>query len=303
MTARSEEWRAYALLTATALFWALTVIIGRAVAGEVPPLAINFWRWTVAFALAAPFGLPVLWRERAVVRAHWRILVALALLNMTTFGSVVFFGLQFTSGVNGSLLLGTMPINIVLVSWVVLRSRVSGNAVLGVGLGFAGLATIVTRADPAVIAALDVNAGDLLIWLAIVFYALYSVWLPRAPKALSLMPLMTALFLIGALASLPLYLWETFALGRPVSPSWNAVWSIGLLGLFPSLLAQVFWVAAVRHIGANTAGYFIYLSPVFGTLMALTLLGEAFAWYHAAGIVLIFAGIYTATQAKPASGA
>ncbi len=295
---RREILIAYVALTLCALFWAGSVISGRAVAGEVPPLALNFWRWVLAFAVAAPIGVPSMWRQRGLIADNWRILTLLALLNMTIFGSLVFVGLQYTGAVNGSLLLGTMPINIVLVSWIVARAGITVRALGGVVLGMVGLLAIVARGDVAVIMGLSFNSGDLVIWLAIVSYALYSVWLPRAPKSLDLMALMTSMFLIGALAGLPLYLWETLTLGKPVPLTSATVWSITYLGLFPSLLAQIFWTAAIRRVGATTAGYFIYLSPVFGTVMAIAFLGEAFAWYHGAGITLIFAGIFIATHSR-----
>lgn len=293
---RREEITAYFLLTLCALFWAGSVIAGRAVAGEVPPMALNFWRWVLAFLIAAPIGLPAAWRARAMVRAHWRLLTVLALANMTVFGALIFAALQFTGAVNGSLLLGTMPINIILVSWLVTKTPISSRAWIGVALAFAGLAAIVARGDVAVIAGLEVNPGDLVIWLAILSYAVYSVLLPRASAKFELMPLMTIMFLIGALTCMPLYLWESLVQGRTVPLNMAAVWSIGFLGIFPSLLAQIFWTVAVGRVGANTAGYFIYLSPVFGTLVAIGFLGEAFAWFHAAGIALIFIGVYIATQ-------
>ena len=100
---------AYLLLTLTALFWAGSVITGRAVADEVPPFALNFWRWLIALALTAPFGLRGVWDNRAIVRRHWRLLTMLAMFNMTAFGSLLFLALQRTEAINGSLLIGSMP--------------------------------------------------------------------------------------------------------------------------------------------------------------------------------------------------
>ncbi len=288
----------YLMLSLAALFWAGTVIVGRAVAGEVPPLALNFWRWLLAFVCIAPFGLPGLWAARAAVRRHWRLLTMLALFNAAAFGSLIFIALNDTVAINGALLLGSMPINIVLVSLIVLGIRITSRQTTGVALGFLGIVTIVSRGDPRALADLGVNAGDLILWLAILAYAVYTIYLPRAQKALELIPLMTALFAIGSLTCLPLYLWESLVQGRVLTFGWTAAWSIGYMGLFPSLLAQVFWASAVGRVGANTAGYFIYLSPVFGTIGAIVLLGEAFAWFHAAGIVLIAAGIYLAVPRR-----
>lgn len=293
---------AYLMLTLTALCWAGSVIVGRAVADEVPPLALNFWRWMIAFALAAPFGLRGVWDKRAIVRRHWRLLTMLATFNMTAFGSLLFVALVTTEAINGSLLIGSMPINIVLVSLIVLGIRITPRQSIGVACGFAGIAVVVCRGDAAVLTALTFGVGDLVLWLGVIFYAMYSVYLPRVPEELGLMPMMTVLFALGSLITLPLYLWETHLGDWPAPFGWNAALGIGFMGIFPSLLAQLFWASAVARVGANTAGYFIYLAPVFGTVAAIVLLGETFAWFHALGIALIFAGIFLATRGSAPDG-
>ena len=247
----------YLLLALTALMWSSTVIIGRFLAGEVPPLALNFWRWMVALIAIAPFATRALWQSRATIVRHWRLLFMLAIFNMTAFGSLMFVGLEDTGAVNGSLMLGSMPINIVLVSLIVLRTPITTRQALGVIMGFAGLVSIVVRGDFAVLAGLAFNIGDLLFWLAILLYAFYSIYLSRAPRELDLAPFMMILFAIGSLTCLPLYLWESLVQERVVPLSFSAAWAIVYLGLFPSLIAQIFWVLSVRKVGANTAGYII----------------------------------------------
>ena len=71
--------------------------------------------------------------------------------------------------------------------------------------------------------------------------------------------------------------------------------------LLLGLCALFFWNRAVTLIGANAAGHFIHLMPVFGSLMAVVFLGEVFAWYHAAGAALVAAGILLMLL-KPHSG-
>jgi drug/metabolite transporter (DMT)-like permease len=78
----------------------------------------------------------------------------------------------------------------------------------------------------------------------------------------------------------------------------TAALAVGFVALFPSVVAQLFWAEAVGRVGATVAGYFIYLTPVFGAAMAIAFLSETPAWFHAAGIALIFAGIYLATAAR-----
>lgn len=292
---------AYLLLTLTALIWASTIIAGRAVHDLIPPLTLNFMRWCVALAVVAPFGLKEAWKHRGLVARHWRIFTVLGLLNMTGFGSFLFLGLEHTQGINGSLLLGTMPVNIVAVSWLVTRERISRLQTIGVALAFAGLVVIVVRGDPVVLATLTIGIGDPLIWVSMVFYAFYSVYLPRAPQTLSLAAFMTIVTAVGVAACLPLYVYESQILGRKAVLTVESGSAVLYVGVFSSLLAQIFWIAGINRVGANTAGYFIYLAPVFGTFMALTLLGETFRWFHAAGIALVFSGVYLATRFRAAA--
>ncbi|NBP73234.1 MAG: EamA family transporter, partial [Alphaproteobacteria bacterium] len=163
-------------------------------------------------------------------------------------------------------------------------------------------AVTVTRGDLNVLLGLTFNIGDIILLLATMSYSVYAVFLRRAPPELSSSALMAGMFGFASLYMLPLWLIEFYVFERPVPVNLTAAWSIGFMTLGPSVLAQIFWAYSVSKIGPGTAGYFIYLAPVFGVLLATSLLGEAFYTFHAAGIVLIFTGIWLATR-KPGAGA
>ena len=142
-----------------------------------------------------------------------------------------------------------------------------------------------------------------LLFVATACYAVYAAYLRRAPEGLSTGALMTVMFGLAAVYMLPLWLIEIYAFDRPLPLGFTSLWSIAYMAVFPSLLAQTFWASGVAQVGPGRAGYFIYLSPVFGVLLAIGLLGEVFRWYHAAGIVLIFAGLWLANSARRAPAA
>ncbi len=287
---------AFAILLFVALCWAGTIIAGRAATPEVPPLTINFWRWSIALLAVLPFTGRALIAKRSVVRAHWRDLLLLGCLNMTAFGGLFFLGLEHTQAINGSILLATMTINIVLVSWLFFGVGISRVQICGVAIGFLGILTIIVRGEPAVLLTLSVGIGDPLLWASTLCYAFYSTSLRRAPQALSPTELMAVLCAVGAITCLPLFLLEAVVLGRVADWTPGAMAAVGFIALFPSLIAQILWVGAIARVGANTAGYFIYTVPIFGTAMAVAFFGEEPRWYHAAGIVLVFAGVYAATS-------
>jgi len=286
---------AYVLCLITAMCWAGTIVVGRAATPEVPPMALNFWRWLIAFAVMAPFTGAGLIAKRRVLIEHWPILNVLGILNMTAFGGLFFLGIEHTQAINGSILLSTMTINIVLVSWLFVGVRISRVQSAGVVIGFVGIMTMIVRGDLQRLLDLSIDIGDPLIWAGTLAFAFYSAYVPRAPKALSPGELMTVLCLVGTITCFPLIMIEAVVFERPTLWNLDAILAIGFLGLFPSALAQTIWVAGINRIGATTAGYFIYTVPVFGTAMAIGFLGETLRWYHLAGITLIFIGVYAAT--------
>lgn len=287
---------AFALLTLTALFWAGNTIVGRAVAGELPPMGISFWRNLLAFAIILPFGGAEVWRCRALIRREWKILVILSFFAIGLFTMLAFLGLQHTEAVNGALIQGTLPINIILVAWVLTGALITRRQAVGVVLAFFGVVVIVAKGSWTVLAGMSLNLGDPLIWGAVLSHATYTVLLPRRPMELSLYGFLTVLFGIGVVTCLPAYLIETIALDRPMPFNFTAVWAISFVALFCSVLAQQFWATAVKEVGPNMAGYFIYLTPVFATVMAVLLLDEALRPFHAAGIAFIAAGLYLAAS-------
>lgn len=299
---RRTDLTPYALLTLVALFWAGNTIIGRAVHDQLPPMGLSFWRSFGAFLILLPFGWRGVWNKRRVVADNWKILTLLGFLGMTAFSALVFVGLRYTEAINGSLIQGTLPINIILVSLIFLRSFITPRQMLGVVVAMSGLVIIVVRGDPDLLMTLRLNPGDPLIWIGVLCHALFSIFLPKRPRELSLVEFMTVAFFVGGVLTLPLHLWE-MANGVYMPMNYTAVWASLVVALFPSVVAQLFWAEAIRRVGATTAGYFIYLTPVFGALMAIGLLGERFAWFHLAGIALIFMGVFLATYARSRDGA
>jgi len=125
------------------------------------------------------------------------------------------------------------------------------------------------------------------------------------PAEISPMLLLGAMTVIAVPVLLPFYAWEWSRQGGFDINATN-VGAIVAVALFASIGAYTFWNQAVSEVGANKAGLFLHLMPVFIAAMAITFLGEVIRPYHVAGAVLIFSGIYltVASQARahPQSG-
>lgn len=285
----------YLLLTLASLFWAANWVVGRAMRNEMPPIAMGFWRWTIALLILLPIAAPELWRKWHVVRSNWLTLTVLGLLGAVVFNTLIYVGLQYTAATNGVLFNSISPILIILLSSVVVREHISRLQTCGVLLSLIGVLAIVARGDIAILAAFHFNRGDLWLITAMFLWAIYTIVLRRRPRELSAMGFLTAMLLLSLPFLLPFYLWESSERGGfAVTPA--TVAALAYYGTFPSIAAYLFWNRGVAQVGPNKAGLFVHLMPLFGALLSVTFLGERLYSYHYAGAVLIFSGIWLTTR-------
>lgn len=286
----------YLLLSLTALFWSGNFIVARAVHLDVPPMGLVFWRWLGALVIVLPFAWGPLKTDWPVIRRHWRIIFALATIGVASFNTLVYLGLQTTTALNAVLLQSAIPICIFIFAYVIFRDTVRPLQALGIALSLAGVMTIIARGDVATIRGLAFNRGDLLVFAAVVLWAIYSVLLRKRP-ALHPLSFLTVTIFISVVLLAPLYVGETLD-GRVMRLDRTTVLAVGYLAIFPSVLAYLFYNRGVDLIGANRAGTFIHLMPLFGSIMAILFLGESFQPYHAAGIALILGGLMFAARQR-----
>lgn len=287
----------YLLLTLTVLFWAGNFVLGRGLHEAVPPIALSFWRWVVALAILLPFTAGALWtKRRAVVRA-WKMLALFGVLGVAGFSTLVYVGLQTTTATNGVLLNTLNPVLIILISWVFLRQHLHRWQTFGVALALLGALIIVTRGDLEILRALHFAPGDLFVLTGVACWAIYTVCLRWRPAGLDPLTFLGATVFIGVAAIAPFYLWELGS-GASMRLTPEVAGSVLYLGLFPSVLAYIFWNRAVAEVGARTAGLFMYLMPVFGVLLSLIFLQESLHLFHLAGMALVLTGVYMATTVK-----
>ena len=280
----------YAALTLTALLWSSNFIIGRAVRDDVSPATLNFLRWAIALLILVPITLRDLHAHRATLMRHWKLIMLLGFTGIAAFQTLGYLALSKTTALNTILLLALAPLVIVALSWLTLGERVTRVQALGLGISLVGAAVLILHGDPATLAELRFNAGDLWMLLAVVLWAVYSVLLRRRPAEVPPLALHTMSVAAGTLWMLPAFGWQ--ATHGNALPSSVAAWmAVGFIAVFSSALAHALWVRGVATIGPNRAGVFIHLIPVFGAVLAITFLGEELAAYHAAGAALAFCGI------------
>lgn len=299
---RLSPWRsAPILLMLSVLFWAGNSIAGRALADVISPLALSFWRWTVALLLVTPFAWRGLRSDLPELRRRWKTVLALALTGVASFGVLLYYGLQTTTALNSILLQAAISPLVMLLAWLVFGERTRRGEIAGVALSLIGVAAVITKGRPWDLLHVGLNPGDGLILVGVALYAVYSLLLRRRP-AVAPLSLLWATFAISALVLAPAFVAD-LATGPALRFTAEAAAGIAYVAIFPSFLAYLFYNRGIDLIGAGRASQFMHLQPVFGAALAVLLLGETFRTYHAVGILLIAAGIGVsawAARGKPA---
>lgn len=291
----SDRMAGYAFVVLAVLLWAGNAVVGRlAPDSNVPPLALNFWRWVIAFLILFPIAWPKLKSQRTLLLAHWRIVLLFGIVAIAGFSSAFYVGFQHTTVVQGTLIQAALPILVLIGAAVFLRREVTMIQIAAAVISIFGVAVIVLRGDPSALGRMTLNIGDLWILFAVCMWAAQTIIIRFVPKELDLVAFQVASFVVGLAILLPLYLSETMS-GRPMPVDWSAAMLVGYAGVMASVIAFTCWNRGVMRIGPQTAGYFGNLFPVFGAILGVLLLGEAFAWYHWWGGLLTLLGIYVAT--------
>ena len=290
---RSPVLIAYLMLIACMIFSGSNAVVGRYGVAEIPPITLTFWRWAVAFAILAPFALRDLVAQRALILKHWKIILALISMGSVLYNSMFYIALQTTTAVNASLLAGAMPAATVLAAFIMLRERIAMRAGIGMALSFVGLVAIIAQGDLAVLFGLDMEIGDLLIMIGVAGWAIYSVILTKRPEGIAPPVFLSLMFIVGMIVISPFYALE-IAAGRTFELTFTNIGIILFAGVLVSALSNMLWIGGLIIVGPSTAGQFNYLIPVFGSGLAVLLLGEQFQLYHLFGLVLILGGVYLA---------
>lgn len=287
------------LLALAMLFWAGNTVAGRIAVGHVSPLVLVVLRWAGVIAVLWPlYGRQVVEHWPAVsARKGW--LVAMAFFGFTLFNVLFYYAAQATSAVNIGILQGSMPIFVMASAFVLLGARPRGLQLLGAIVTSLGVLFVATQGSPLALTGTALNRGDLLMLAACVLYSLYTVGL-RGRPAMPGVVFFTMLALVAAATSLPLLVVEhmTTGLKMPTLQGWLVT---AYVAVFPSCLAQIYFLRGVDLVGPSRAGVFLNLVPIFSALLGVGLLDEAFRWYHGAAIVLVLGGIWIAEHAPVAA--
>lgn len=289
--------RAYLFLIIATLCWGGNAVVAKLAVGHISPMTFTFFRWMVAVMVILAISLPQIRKDWPVAKRHLPVLIFLGVIGYTCFNALLYSAVHYTTAINVTIEQAAIPFLIFVANFVLFRIRVSAAQVFGFSLTLVGVALTAAHGDLSTLVALTVNYGDGLMIFAIIAYAAYTIalrWRPPVDwRTLMAIPALAALA-----SSVPLMAWE-YQAGNLLLPDFTG-WAATLYtGIFASLVAQILYIRGVIELGANRAGLFINLVPVFGTLLSVAILGEQLFMFHILALTLALGGIAIAERWKP----
>jgi drug/metabolite transporter (DMT)-like permease len=282
---------AYILLFLTTLFWSGNFIVGKAASMyEIPPFSLNFYRWFFACLILIPFTIKELIKKKNYIFKNIGFFIILGVTSITIFNSIVYYSLYYTQVISGVLMISTIPVWIIFISSLLNIEKTNIFQILGVGLSLTGVLFIISKADLDLVKNLKFNKGDLTMIVAMFSWAVYSALLKKKQYEISQITLLLVVIMCGLVFLIPIYFIEmnmgyVIKLGKPF------YLTLTYVVIFPGLASFFFWIKGISLIGANRAGAFLHLMPIFGAIMAMVIFDEKFMLYHFLGAIFIVAGI------------
>ena len=294
----SKDKSAYIFLILTTLFWSGNFIVGKAASlFEIPPFTLNFYRWTFAWLILAPFTLKEIIHKKNYILKNIKLIIILGITSITIFNSIVYYSLNFTQVISGVLMISTIPVMIIFFSWIFKIEKTNFYQILGVIFSLLGVMIIVTKADLDKLLNLNFNKGDLWMVVAMLSWAMYSALLRKKKFELSQISLLQTIISAGLILLLPAYLIE-MSLGYRLNIHLPFILTLSYVVIFPGLASFFFWIKGISIIGSNRAGIFLHLMPIFSTVMAILIFKEKFMVFHFIGAVLIITGVVLSSKRR-----
>lgn len=297
-SSKSSNWMVYLILMLPPLMWAGNFVVGRAIRDDISPTMLSFGRWIIALICLLPFSWKAIKHDLPRYWQHRWALLGVSITGITLFNSLVYAGLHSTTASNALLMNSFIPVIILIISALFYGQKLNGFQIIGLALSCFGVFTIILAGDWHNLLALKFSHGDLIVFLAIICFALYTLWLKKLPKDLNRLGLLSAQMIIGVAILFPFFIWEAF---HGMHNTWTLGSMTGLLyiGVLASVVAYFLFMIGVSKVGPERAGVFMHLMPVFGAILSVIFLGESLHLYHAIGIAAIFAGLALSNIQKP----
>ncbi len=274
------------------LFWSGNFVVGRFISGVVSPIELSFYRWFFVLVVLMPYYFIHFKRLNYYIKKYFFKILFLGVLSITFFNTFVYFGLQTTTATNALLINSSTPILIILLSSLILKKHLNKIEIFGVVISTLGVLYVILKGNFTEILNLTITSGDLWILIAAFDWALYSVLLKYKPQEIKPFDFLFLITLFGVFFLSILFYGNGYEITSEVYENKSLLYTLIYIVIFPSILSIYFWNTGTIEIGANKAGQYANLMPIFGSIIAFYWLNEKLYFYHFTGLFLVLIGIY-----------
>ena len=284
------------MLVCATLFWAGNFTIGKfAYLENIPPYSLAFLRWCLVWIILFPFTYKEVLKLKDNIKQNLSLFSILGFTSVCIFTSFTYNALNYTQVINASLFNTAIPVTIILVCFLLKIEKTNIFQLSGLLISVLGILAIITRLDLNILLSLNFNKGDLFMIGAIIAWGIYSAYLKKQTFNVSLLALVHIICTFGLIFLLPLFIMDVVQ-GETIEMSSNLFYILIYIAVFPSIGSYYCWAGAVSIIGANRAGIFLSLIPLFSTIFAMLFFNEQFEFFHLIGSILIILGLFLSNK-------
>ena len=288
--------KAYIMLVCATLFWAGNFVVGKiAFLTNIPPLSLVFYRWLLVWLVLLPFTFKEILKHKDTILDNLPLLFFLGFTSVGLFNSFTYLSLIHTQVINSTLFNTAIPAVIIFLCFLFKVEKTNKFQILGLIISVLGILSIITKLDIEILLSLNFNKGDIIMIGGVITWGIYSTLLKKKKFTLPLLTLVHVICTFGLICVVPQFLYE-FSQGQFIKIDINLFYILIFLALFPSIGSYYCWAGAVSIIGANRAGIFLSLIPLFSTIMAIIFFDEQFNFYHSLGAILIILGLFLSNK-------
>ena len=291
-----QNTKAYFMLVCATLFWSGNFIVGKfAFLENIPPLSLVFYRWSLVWIILLPFTFKEILKHKDIILNNLPILFFLGFTSVGLFNSFTYLSLIHTQVINSTLFNTAIPAVIILLCFLFKIEKTNKFQILGLIISVLGILSIITKLDIKIFLSLNFNKGDIIMIGGVITWGIYSTLLKKKKFTLPLLTLVHVICTFGLICVFPQFFYE-FSQGQFIEFNTNLFYILIFLALFPSIGSYYCWAGAVSIIGANRAGIFLSLIPLFSTIMAIAFYKEQFQFFHLIGAILIVLGLFLSNK-------
>lgn len=294
---KNKRTLAYISLIFSMMLWSSNVLLTRANVGQIPPVGLAFFRWSIAAFILASFNYSAVFAHRHILIKEYKKVVVLALLGVTFYSSTIYTALQSTTAINANTIGSSGPLLTTLLVWFLLKEKTSALQIISIMLACVGVGIVITRGSFETLLSISFNDGDLLVITAVLIWSIYSILIQKWQLNLPPFVLLTLQACVGICGLFVLYCIESLNNGV-YWPNYSHWPTIIYLAIFPSIISFSLWLSAVKELGSALTSLFGYMQIVFTTTFACLFLNESLHTYQVIGALFILVGLYLYTRNK-----